>query len=106
MCVHGGEMCADSQFGKRILFKDLEPRPKSLIQLRSSGVHLQHRAGEQKAQAGIIHTRLSWNAPPAAGAGWSQPVSVLMPLPSSKASFGQIDSAIRTPRRIPASALA
>jgi hypothetical protein len=34
--------------------------------------------------AALIHTRLSWNAPPPFGAGWSQPVSVLMPCPSSK----------------------
>ena len=33
--------------------------------------------------ARFIHTRLSWKAPPAAGAGWSAPVSVLMPQPSS-----------------------
>jgi hypothetical protein len=45
----------------------------------------------------LIQTLLSWNAAPPYGAIGSAPVTVLMPQPSAKAEFGQIDSAISTP---------
>jgi hypothetical protein len=35
-CAFMAGMCADSRFGKMILFKGLEPRPKALIQLAVS----------------------------------------------------------------------
>jgi hypothetical protein len=51
-----------------------------------------------RVYAGVIQTCASWNGAPPQGAGWSAPVRQFIPHPSSNASFGQIDSAMTTPR--------
>src|SRR5690606_24688473 len=88
--------------------EDRQGGRRSFVQTRQPTLAVSSSAPDvvSCSTAALTQTWLSWNAPPPHGAGWSAPVTVLIPLPSSKASFGHTPSEITTPRWTPLKARA